>query len=165
MDNLAHKLVQWHYKFRHPQWMAKSGILPPCLTTCRVPQCMACYNDKAPIRLWKEKGSANVESNQLTDKATTAENMPQITSNQLTDKATTGENLPQFTETLELHLIETFEDFEAGLLQQDYEQTESQLDNPTHELFWWLYKLGHEPFCHLQWMVLSGIIPQHPANC
>jgi hypothetical protein len=28
LDNLTHKLVQQHYKF-HPQWMAKSGILPP----------------------------------------------------------------------------------------------------------------------------------------
>jgi hypothetical protein len=128
MDNPAPELVQEHYKFRHPQLMAKSGIIPPCLTTCIVPQCVACYNDKAP----KEYGSANVESNQLTDKATPAENMPQI------------------TETLEPHHIETFEEFEAGLLQQDYEQTESQLDNPTHELLWWHHKLGHEPFHHLQ---------------
>jgi hypothetical protein len=59
-DNPTHEFVQWHYKCRHPQWVAKSGILPPCWTTCRVPQCVACYNDKAPRRPWKEKGSNKV---------------------------------------------------------------------------------------------------------
>jgi hypothetical protein len=32
------------------------------------------------------------------------------------------------------HLIEDFEAFEVNLPQQDYEQEESQVDNPTHEL-------------------------------
>jgi hypothetical protein len=32
------------------------------------------------------------------------------------------------------HLIETFEQFEAVIPQQEYEQAESKLDNPTHEL-------------------------------
>jgi hypothetical protein len=57
LDNLAHKLVQQHYKF-HPQWMAKSGILPPHLATCRVPQHVACYNENASRLTWQEKGSA-----------------------------------------------------------------------------------------------------------
>jgi hypothetical protein len=35
------------------------------------------------------------------------------------------------------HVIETFEHFEAGLPQQEYEQLESRLDNPTHELLQW----------------------------
>jgi hypothetical protein len=39
------------------------------------------------------------------------------------------------------HLIEDFEAFEANLPQQDYEQEESQLDNPTHELLHWRYNL------------------------
>jgi uncharacterized phage infection (PIP) family protein YhgE len=58
LDNPTHELVQQHYKFQHPQWMAKSGILPPCLATCRAPQCVACYNDKASRLTWQEKGSA-----------------------------------------------------------------------------------------------------------
>jgi hypothetical protein len=35
--------------------MTKSGI---CLATCRVPQCGACYNDKASRQPWQEKRSA-----------------------------------------------------------------------------------------------------------
>jgi hypothetical protein len=51
LENLTHEFVHWHYKCQHPQWVAKSGILPPCQTTCRVPQ--------ASRWPWKEKGSAN----------------------------------------------------------------------------------------------------------
>jgi hypothetical protein len=79
-------------------------------------------------------------NNTPTDKATAAENMPY--NNTPTYKATTAENMA----ISGLHLIETFEEFEKGLLPQDYETTESQLDNPTHELLRWHYKLGHESF-------------------
>jgi hypothetical protein len=44
---------------KHPQWVAKSGILPPCLTTCRAPQCVSSHNDKASRRPWRRNGSAN----------------------------------------------------------------------------------------------------------
>jgi GAG-pre-integrase domain len=63
------------------------------------------------------------------------------------------------------HLIEDFEAFEANLPQQDYKQEESQLDNPTHELLCWHYKLGHESFNHLQWMAKAGILPRRLATC
>jgi hypothetical protein len=63
------------------------------------------------------------------------------------------------------HIIKTFEQYEAGLPQQDYRQVESKLDYPTHELLWWHYKLGHESFKHLQWMAKSGILPKHHAAC
>jgi hypothetical protein len=46
----------------------------------------------------------------------------------------------------EPNIIETFEEFEASLPCQDYEQVESKLDNLTHELLRWHYKLGHESF-------------------
>jgi hypothetical protein len=59
LDNPTHKFVQQHYKHQHPQWAAKSAILPPCLTTCSAPQRVACHNDKASRQPWKEKGSAN----------------------------------------------------------------------------------------------------------
>jgi hypothetical protein len=75
------------------------------------------------------------------------------------------ENWPQITETIEPHLIETVEEFKEGLPRQEYEQTESQLDNPTHELLQWHYKWGHEPFHHIQWMAISGVIPHRLANC
>jgi hypothetical protein len=48
----------------------------------------------------------------------------------------------------EPNIIETFEEFEAGLPCQDYGQVESKLDNPTHELLCWHYKMGHESFQH-----------------
>jgi hypothetical protein len=59
LDNPSHEFVQQHYKRQHPQWAAKSGIHPPCLTTCRAPQRVACHNDKASRRPWKENGSEN----------------------------------------------------------------------------------------------------------
>jgi hypothetical protein len=65
----------------------------------------------------------------------------------------------------EPNIIETFEEFEAGLPCQDYEQVESELDNPIHELLHWHYKLGHESFRHLPWMARSGILPKRLANC
>jgi hypothetical protein len=65
----------------------------------------------------------------------------------------------------EPNIIETFEEFEAGLPCQDYEQVESELDNPTHELLWWHYRLGHDLFQHLQWMARLGILPKRLENC
>jgi GAG-pre-integrase domain len=65
----------------------------------------------------------------------------------------------------EPHVIETFERLEEGLPQQEYEQLESRLDNPTHELHRWHYKLGHESFRHLQWMAKARILPKHLSNC
>jgi GAG-pre-integrase domain len=90
-------------------------------------------------------------NNTLTDKARKAENMP--TNNTPKDKATGR------------HLIESFEEFKKCLLHPDYEATESLVDNPTHELIRWHYKLGHELFRHLQWMARSGILPACLTNC
>jgi hypothetical protein len=81
LDNLTHKLVQQHYKF-HPQWMAKSGILPPRLATCRVPQCVACYNDNASRLIWQEKGSARIAVDPLTMKWQFGDGLPHKNSQQ-----------------------------------------------------------------------------------
>jgi hypothetical protein len=52
---------------RHLKWISKSGILPPRLATCRVTQCVACYNDKASRLIWQEKGSTrNIAVDPLT---------------------------------------------------------------------------------------------------
>jgi hypothetical protein len=69
-----------------------------------------------------------------------------------TDNAPTEKAMAENKPTSGLHIIETFEEFEKGLQQQDYEMTESQLDNPCCEVLRWHYKLGHKSFRHLQWI-------------
>jgi Reverse transcriptase (RNA-dependent DNA polymerase) len=48
---------------------------------------------------------------------------------------------------------------------EEAEDNESKLDNPTHELLLYHYRLAHEPFKNLQHMAQQGILPKRLANC
>jgi hypothetical protein len=50
-------------------------------------------------------------------------------------------------------------------LTEETEDDESRLDNPTHELLMYHYRLAHEPFTNLQQMAKDGILPKRLANC
>jgi GAG-pre-integrase domain len=90
------------------------------------------------------------------------ENEPQSLNN---SEAMPEIDVAPMSEPIQPHLIQDFESLETERLHQDYEQEESQLDNPTHELLRWHYKLGHESFRHLQWMAKYGILPRRVAPC
>jgi hypothetical protein len=48
---------------------------------------------------------------------------------------------------------------------EEAEDNESKLNNPTHELLLYHYRLAHEPFKNLQHMAQQGIVPKRLANC
>ena len=39
------------------------------------------------------------------------------------------------------------------------------LDNATHELLMWHYRLGHAPFAKIQSMARAGDLPKRISNC
>jgi hypothetical protein len=48
---------------------------------------------------------------------------------------------------------------------EETEDNESKLDNPTHELLLYHYRLAHEPFKSLQQMAQDGILPKRLDHC
>jgi hypothetical protein len=61
LNDPAHELLLYHYRLGHEsftnlQAMAKAGILPTRLATCRIPQCAACHYGKASKVPWRVKG-------------------------------------------------------------------------------------------------------------
>jgi hypothetical protein len=61
LDNPQHELLLYHYRLGHEsftnlQSMAKAGILPTWLASCRIPQCAACHYGKASKVPWRVKG-------------------------------------------------------------------------------------------------------------
>jgi hypothetical protein len=56
------ELLMWHYRlghlpFKRLQQMARQGILPARLGTCRIPECAACRFARATKVPWRTKGS------------------------------------------------------------------------------------------------------------
>ena len=63
-DNVAAEFLHWHYALGHVasnkiRAMAKAGILPSRLATCKLPACKACMFAKATRRPWRNKRPPN----------------------------------------------------------------------------------------------------------
>ena len=70
VENLSAELLRVHHQFNHVgfgklQAMAKSGILPKRLSTCKVPLCSACLYGKATKRPWRDKPKLEPASNPI----------------------------------------------------------------------------------------------------
>ena len=58
------EFLRWHHHLRHcPNrkivWLAKKGLLPKVLATCRQPKCTSCMLGKATKRPWKTRQKHN----------------------------------------------------------------------------------------------------------
>jgi hypothetical protein len=78
---------------------------------------------------------------------------------------TEGVPSPPSATTNQPHVVDFLQEELCLPTVEETEDNESKLDNPTHELLLFHYRLAHEPFKNLQLMAKQGILPKRLANC